>query len=134
MGLKWTDNLETGFDRIDDQHKVLLIKLSEFHKACEEGLGRKAIVEMFAFIDRYVTAHFALEEAYMMSKRYPQLEEHRMAHDRLREEYKKLTKVLVEDGASPTLVVRANFFLSEWWKDHICTMDKKMVKYTKKTE
>ena len=103
MGLRWTNNLETGFDRIDDQHKVLFKKLIEFHRACEEGLGRKAIVEMFAFIDRYVTAHFALEEAYMLSKRYPQYEEHRMAHDKLREEYKKLTGVLVEDGVMPAV-------------------------------
>ena len=60
------------------------------------------------------------------------LEEHRMAHDKLREEYKKLTGVLVEDGTAPTVVVRANLFLSDWWKEHICKMDKKMVKFTKK--
>lgn len=134
MAIKWKKDLQTGFERIDDQHKLLINKLNQFHQACEAGRGRNVLVEMLVFINNYVQAHFALEETFMLSKGYPQLAEHRSAHDKLREEYKRLTGVLAEDRVEPAVAIRANVFLDDWWSDHICKMDKKMVKFIKKNK
>ena len=131
MALEWKRDLETGFERIDDQHKLILTKLAEFQEACEEGLGTQIIRDLFDFIERYVREHFALEEAYMYGKRYPQFEEHRARHHALRAEYKKIHDALAEGQMSPSLVAQANFFLSDWWQEHICHVDKTMVEFTK---
>ncbi len=134
MALKWSRDLQTGFERIDDQHKVLIAKLTEFHMACEDGRGRSVLGKMLVFIDNYVQAHFLLEEALMVSKNYPEIAEHRAAHERLREEYKRLVGALVEDGAEPPVVMKTNVFLNDWWIEHISKMDKKMVKFIQKEE
>lgn len=129
MAIEWKKDLETGFDRIDDQHKVLIKKLGEFRQASEEGGGRDALVGMLVFIDHYVKAHFALEETLMLSRGYPDLEAHRSAHDQLRSEFEKLLGVLAEDGIEPALVIRTNVFLEDWWYGHIRKADKRMVKF-----
>jgi hemerythrin-like metal-binding protein len=131
MALEWKKDLETGFERIDDQHKLIIKKLGEFQKACEAGLGRNAVCEMFDFIERYVREHFTLEEAYMFGKRYAHFEDHRAAHEALRGEYKKLQAALSQTGVSSAVVVKANFFLGDWWREHICKVDKQMVELTR---
>ncbi len=65
----------------------------------------------------------------MVSKDYPEIADHRAAHDSLREEYKKLICDLVEKGTEPAVVMRTNVFLNEWWIEHISGKDKKMVKF-----
>lgn len=65
----------------------------------------------------------------MVSKDYPEIADHRVAHDSLREEYKKLICDLVEKGTEPAVVMRTNVFLNEWWIEHISGKDKKMVKF-----
>lgn len=131
MSLLWAKDLETGFKPIDDQHRELFKKLSEFRAASADGLGRQRLAPMLEFIVQYVYQHFSMEEAYMERKGYPRISEHKEAHDDLMQEYKKLNLVLSEDGIDVALIIRTNIFLGGWWKEHICKVDKEMVRYIK---
>lgn len=131
MAVKWSTRLETGHIRIDNQHKMLINKIVEFKDACESGQPRGDIVRMFLFIDAYVKEHFILEESYMLSKDYPELDKHRKIHRNLEEEYQKLLYLLMKEG-EPALLAKTNKFLDEWWKEHVMQADKKMVKFIQK--
>jgi hemerythrin len=132
MVLKWDKNLETGLDRIDDQHRHLFGKLGEFQEACEKKTSVLAMLELFNFIDRYVISHFVVEEAYMFGEKYPKIEEHRRAHNELKEEYAKIRSILEKEDLERIHMFKANRFLSEWWVDHVCHMDKRMVQFVRK--
>jgi hemerythrin len=132
MSIKWVSSLETGNDRIDDQHKNLFKKFVEFEELINKGPRVIAVVELFNFIDAYVQQHFVLEEAYMFGNKYPDLEKHRKAHDELRTEYRRINALLEESDVDAIMALKANRFLGAWWLEHISKVDKKMVTAIKK--
>jgi hemerythrin len=132
MTLKWNSSLETGNERIDEQHKNLFKKFVEFEEAINKGPRVIAVVELFNFIDSYVQQHFVLEEAYMFGNKYPELEPHRKAHRELRVEYRRISEVLETSDIDAIMALKANRFLGAWWMEHISKVDKKMVTYIAK--
>jgi len=132
MSPVWKKGLETGFDRIDDQHKLIFKKLNEFHRACHEGLGKERVLDLFEFIERYVEKHFLLEETYMYGNRYPQIDAHKAEHEKLRNAYQAFKAAVTASGVTPEVARQADFFLDEWWREHICNIDKAMVRYVKR--
>ena len=70
MRVQWSDDLTTGIDKIDNQHKNLIIKVNELLQAINAGKGKRQIGSMLEFLGEYVVEHFSTEEEYMKEYNY----------------------------------------------------------------
>jgi hemerythrin len=137
----WNDDLLTGVDKIDDQHKYLFAlgaRVIESMTACrlaEEAAaaeGRKcedveedALSDAVYGLTDYVVEHFEDEEALMLEWGYPGLAAHQGLHKRMSTRVLDyLTRFI--NGERIEAERLANMFL-DWLTNHIGQEDKAFV-------
>ena len=109
---------------IDTEHKIILGLINELYEAV---VSKKQDVDLKSISDRlvrYTNTHFQHEEQMMRECDYPQIFEHKLEHDRLRQRtldfHNNLTLVTGRD------MLR---FLKDWWCGHIQESDKAYAPY-----
>ncbi len=123
----WTEELATGIDIIDDQHKELINRIIAIMDSAE-ATSVSTIAETLKYLSHYVIDHFSLEEKHMIDTGYPAFEEHRDEHSY----YVKLISALRREPViTPELVQRMETELAKWLLDHILSTDLKMALYIK---
>ena len=80
MYAEFTDDLVTGNEMIDTQHKVLICKINDLLKSCEERSNQSGAARMLNFLADYTEYHFNEEEALQESINYPGIKEHKEKH------------------------------------------------------
>ncbi|QMT40579.1 bacteriohemerythrin [Neisseria shayeganii] len=75
----WTPDLDTGFDDIDEQHKVLVQYINDLYDAKEKG-DKQAISEVFQHLIDYTVEHFSYEEMMLQEADYHLIEPHKKVH------------------------------------------------------
>lgn len=130
MLFSWTAELSVGDDVIDAQHQGLFRETNKLLNTIIDGVpDRDKIREITMFLDTYITEHFSFEEAYMLSNKYPGIEEHRTLHQNFIEQYTLLkAKIDTQQPTSESLFALENF-LGQWLVHHIGTEDKKYYQY-----
>ncbi len=130
MLFSWTAELSVGDDVIDAQHQGLFRETNKLLNTIIDGVpDRDKIREITIFLDTYITEHFSFEEAYMLSNKYPGIEEHRALHQDFIEQYTLLkAKIDTQQPTSESLFALENF-LGQWLVHHIGTEDKKYYQY-----
>lgn len=118
MPLVWTDELKTGIDDIDSQHKELFKRINMLRDAAKEGKGRQAIDEVYEFLGKYISEHFSTEESLMNQYAYPQIDSHVSQHKHFIEQYQKLKKELQTSSQKLLAFIETNALLGKWWLDH----------------
>lgn len=118
----WSDELRTGNDVIDIQHKELMSKITYLREEIAKGNSR-AMAEAIAYLTDYVFDHFTLEERLMLKTNYPEFESHRDEHS----QYVKYVFNLRQNlFITPDLIADVSEKLSSLFADHIHKTDKKM--------
>ena len=80
--------LLTGNDVIDEQHREFFARLNMFYNDKENFMSdKKEMLIYLAYAEIYTMEHFFYEEDLMEEKNYPKIENHRRAHRSL---YKKV--------------------------------------------
>lgn len=130
--LWWSDDLKTGVESIDKQHKSI------FHKANEifnlgVGIDPNEFKKIISFLMSYTNNHFMEEEQLMIDYEYEELVEHRKKHNYFVEEiykiYLKSSKKIDEE-----LLILLKVLVIEWLAEHINVWDRKFVNYMKKKD
>ena len=118
---QFDDSLRTGFDSIDEQHRLFLDMLAELSSQIEAGQHRQGVLDAFQGMRMYAEGHFDDEEALMQSRGYPQL----VAHQRLHETFRAMVAELEgRIGEGPGLVSLETLeFLGAWFIGHIRNED-----------
>ena len=62
MTIEFDDNLITGNELIDSQHKELISRIKQFVDSCEDGGGKIKAVQMLDYLSEYTNFHFSAEE------------------------------------------------------------------------
>lgn len=75
----WTQDLDTGFKDIDDQHKILVERINSFYKAWGTGNFIDSKITLRDLID-YTIEHFAYEEKMLEEANYFMTEPHKKVH------------------------------------------------------
>ena len=123
----WTEELATGIDIIDDQHKELINRIIAIMDAAESSRAG-TIAETLKYLSHYVIDHFSLEEKHMIDTDYPAFEEHRDEHSY----YVKLISALRREPViTPEFLHTTETELAQWLLDHILSTDLKMALYIK---
>jgi hemerythrin len=127
--VEWDDRYSVAIPLIDDQHKELIRLTNDLYKGCLAGEEAARVNFMAAIkgtVD-YVKYHFGVEEKLLQKINYPELAEHKRAH----EEFVKhiLNEVQsFQDGKKfvPNLFVR---YLRDWILSHIAMADRAYAAY-----
>lgn len=124
--MPWNPNLSVGVDAIDSQHKIWFEKAEKLFEAGKNNQAKEYIGELLAFLDDYTKKHFADEEKYMLSIRYPGYEEQRSAHQAFITQLTKLRSDYQSSGGNILVILNANQMVIEWLTKHISNLDKKI--------
>ena len=127
MGIQWQPELSTHNREVDGHHQEMFRYIHNLVEACKEERSGEVIVEMVQFLNRYVDTHFSVEEKLLSDSRSPELPEHLRQHEELRGKLSVLTRECAQDGVNLSVVTNTLKLTYLWLKDHIQTMDQKMI-------
>lgn len=134
MAIRWTEALSVGVEEIDRQHRELF----DTSARLIEGVGRNGVTgevaRTVAFLERYVTSHFALEEYYMKRKYYPAYPAHKAEHTAFIADFYDFREKLDRDGTTPDLVTRMAEWLGGWLVEHIGRQDRALGAFLRQAE
>jgi hemerythrin len=126
MVIVWKEELATGYELIDNQHKELFRRFNNFQSACKTGQGLEELSNLLAFLGDYIRSHLAMEEQLQIEHNYPDYLKHKQQHDEFRYKFKALEDQLNSAGATPQLLVRVNVILADWLTRHFVWTDKEL--------
>jgi hemerythrin len=126
MSFQWTEELSTGIEDIDMQHKELILHVNTLLAACSNRKGREDVGKFLTYLSEYVAFHFAAEEREMIGGGYPGLEQHEEEHEAFKKRIAELKRSFLEQGASTPVVLMTVRSAGEWLVGHIMKTDKKM--------
>ncbi|WP_160685586.1 bacteriohemerythrin [Clostridium sp. C2-6-12] len=124
MGMNWDNNLSTGINSIDNQHKELFDRINQLLSAMKEGKAKDEIMKTLDFLEEYVIKHFTEEEMIQRKNNYPKYNMQHEQHEQFKSELKKLRETFDSKGTSALLVLNVQKEMSNWWRSHITGMDK----------
>lgn len=130
MYAEFTDDLLTGNETIDSQHRELIGKINDLLVSCEERSNQGGAARMLNFLADYTEFHFNEEEALQKSIGYPGLKEHMEKHEELRKTVRDLHEMLTEEeGPSDAFVEKVSEKVRDWLFYHIQTFDRSVAEY-----
>ncbi|MEM4725280.1 MAG: bacteriohemerythrin [Candidatus Hadarchaeum sp.] len=131
MAFQWSPSLSVGVSVIDAQHQQLIERVNGLLEAMSNGKGPEEIVRTFDFMANYTVTHFSAEEGYMTRHKYPELDAHKQDHDAFRAEVNRLRQQIATAGATGTLTIQTQRWLTNWLVNHIQGRDKRLGDYLK---
>jgi hemerythrin len=123
MAIEWQDDLATGIELIDEQHKGIFARFAEFKTACDEGSAKEDIVKLLLFLEDYTRDHFREEEEALQEAGYPGLSAQQEAHKMFLNEIADLKRKIGEDGPAMSEILDMKRLLIRWLIQHIKHQD-----------
>lgn len=124
MAFHWSQELETGVDIIDQQHREIFHRGNLFVESCKSGKGREALLDTLNFLAHYVEDHFGQEEQLMAAHNYPDMEQHIEQHQDFRAQVRSLHEQVSEHGPSFNVLADTNQKILDWLIGHIKKTDR----------
>ena len=128
---EWDDSLSIGNEKIDSQHKELIVKIDLLAEAILKREGKNTIERVLRFMREYGELHFASEEELMDRHGYPGMEEHKRQHARFYDTTNRLMGQLESDAEMDFLASTVERFLIDWLILHIKTTDSELGEFLK---
>jgi len=129
MAITWQQNLATGIQEIDEQHKELFRRVNALLEACSGGRGKDEVPRVLDFLSDYVRVHFSAEESYMDRHGYPDAAAHKALHSEFQKSVASFRGELAAHGANLNLTVTVNRLVVDWLIQHIGKMDKALGRF-----
>ena len=125
-----SNDMLTGIDNIDNQHRKLLSWGNAlFVDDTEEGV--KKAEQALGKLTRYVFYHFLAEEEAMHRYDYNKLEKHMNQHVSLKLKVGQLVNRLKKEGASRALLIELQYQFIDWFVFHIKEWDQPLAVFLK---
>ena len=118
--LLWQDNLNTGIQVIDDQHRRIVEMINQLH-AAQTGGSQLGVAEVIDELVDYTLSHFAFEEELMEEAGYPFCAAHKRVHEVFT---KRVSEYRMRFQAGEDVVDELKSMLSRWLFNHIRNDDK----------
>ena len=129
---EWAKDLEIdGGGAIDADHQKLVDLVNELHTATSVGRGQEVVEKIIAELIGYTKDHLAREEALLASMQFPDLERHKLGHQKFTDKLEELQKKF--QSGSITVASQLSTVLRDWLSLHIRRSDKEIKSFTKKS-
>lgn len=112
---EWTEDLETGIDIIDEQHKRIVQYINNLYDASHGG-NPKVVGEVIDELVDYTISHFAFEESLMEKADYAFLEPHKKVHELF---VKKVNQFVERHAKGEDVSGELLRMLQRWLLNHI---------------
>lgn len=130
---EWDTDLETGIDVVDEQHRRYFVLLNNYLEKASETLSDRNqffdLLDKFNFLHQYAKEHFSTEELIMQETGFPEFESHRDEHLYFERHVDELYEQLKANGFSLELAREANYYIIEWFVEHIRKADMDLVEF-----
>jgi len=124
MSLDWQEDMATGIEVVDNQHKEIFARFTLFSQACSDGRGGDELLTLVKFLSEYTAEHFREEEETMDSAGYPQLAAQKKAHAAFLDDFNRLRGLVDEKSPSLEIILNEKRVMIQWLINHICRMDR----------
>ncbi len=119
--IEWNEQLVTGIDDFDHDHRQLVGLLNKAYDDFILGTPNENVADILNEMIHYAGHHFAAEENWMLQNGYPGLAEHRREHENF------CTSVLeLQDGynlGKEHISLEVLQFLKTWIRKHLLESD-----------
>ena len=113
MRAEFTENLVTGNELIDSQHKELIDRINKLLDLAD-----------------YTDFHFSAEEKLQQEIGYSDYDKHKAVHDGFKQTIKELDEMLQEEeGPSAAFVDKVEENVIKWFYTHIQGFDRSVAEY-----
>jgi hemerythrin len=96
MAIEWQEELATGIEHIDAQHKGIFARFAAFSTACDAGCAKEELINLMNFLEDYTRNHFRDEEKTMQEAEYPDLYNQQKYHKMYLDEVAELKRKVGE--------------------------------------
>ena len=131
MAYVWDTSLETGYLKIDNQHKQLVAAVNNLMEASAGGKGDDAVMETLDFLTGYAIKHFADEEQLQIDYDFPDYLNHKRIHDEFKNVVGALVNKVNKEGISEAIITDVSSIIGGWLLNHIKGDDFRMASYVK---
>lgn len=122
-------DMEVGVPKIDTQHKELVDRLNAVLALGAKSITKEETQKTLDLLGEYIVKHFRDEEVLQKQSGYPKYEWHKSQHQHYIDEFTKLKKEFVANGASAKFTLDLNNSIVNWIVRHIRTVDVEFGKY-----
>lgn len=130
MRIVFDEELYTGNELIDNEHKELIDRVNKLVESCENGKEKVTAVKTLDFLMDYTEFHFSDEEKLQQEVGYDKLEQHKSQHENFKKSVDELRQMLEEEeGPTDAFVQAVNKNISQWLVNHIQGWDKAVAEY-----
>jgi len=141
MSIEWKDSYKTNIIEVDTQHQRLFTLMEELDSLYHANKGsliknlssiRKAVSEL----EQYTISHFLIEERIMEENNYPDLENHKLQHDKFTDKILEFKEKINNHTENDEATLDENLdhilkFLGTWLTNHIMIKDMDYKPYIK---
>lgn len=125
----WRESFETGYVRVDSQHKHLVHLINEIYKTIGAKNKQDQMRIFFIELFNYTLNHFSMEEILMKEFKFEGFEAHKEEHYQFIIKLKDFKEKYLEGQTNINLDVLN--FLRDWLLKHIMGTDKRTFEYIK---
>ena len=131
MAYQWDSSLESGYDKVDNQHRQLVTALNNLMEASTSGKGDAAVMQTLDFLTGYAIKHFADEEQLQVDYDYPDYLIHKRIHDEFKGTVGELTGRVIKEGPTEEIIGIVSATIGSWLLNHIRGDDFRMATFVK---
>jgi len=128
---KWDPQLETGYDKIDNQHRQLFKAVRNIMDASTSGKGDKVVLDTLEFLTGYALKHFEDEEQLQIDYEYPDYLNHRAIHEDFKAAVTELVKKVNHEGPNEVIIDEVCSIIRAWLVNHIKGDDFRLATFVK---
>lgn len=130
MRAEFSENLVTGNELIDSQHKELIDRINKLLDSCESSGAQVTAVKTLDYLADYTDFHFGAEEALQKEIEYPGYDKHKAQHEDFKKTIAELDEMLQEEeGPSEAFVAKVEENVIKWFYTHIEGFDRSVAEY-----
>ena len=124
MSIDWREDMATGIENIDNQHKEIFARFALFSDACSDGRGGDELLTLVKFLAEYTAKHFREEEETLVGAEYPQLAAQMKAHASFLDDFIRLRGLVDEHPPGLEIILNEKRAMIQRLINHICHMDR----------
>ncbi|PKN59740.1 MAG: hypothetical protein CVU53_06670 [Deltaproteobacteria bacterium HGW-Deltaproteobacteria-11] len=131
MPIEWQEELATGIEHIDSQHKEIFARFAAFSSACTTGCAQEELTNLIDFLERYTRDHFSDEETSMREAGYPGLPIQQENHAEFLDDIAGLKRKIVDKEPDMAEILEVKRLLIRWLIHHIKHLDMSFADFLK---
>lgn len=118
--LIWSDNLNTGIQVIDRQHRRIVDYINRLYESHKSGSPKEEVGAVIDELVDYTLTHFAFEETMLEDVEYAELESHKVFHDQFIQQVREIRERFEEHEIA---AIELNNLMVTWLFNHILHED-----------